>query len=98
MGEWWWRGEGYQVRLVFEANHRFLREATVGEEKVVTRGRYRVEPRFLVFEEIVEGLAGEPGTPVRGTIKVPFEWRDGFLVLNPYTPREQRFRRVSGGK
>ncbi len=95
VGVWGWEEGNYRIRLTFGADNRFLREATVQGTTVVTQGRYRVEYHLLVFDEMREGLAGEPNIPVKGTIKVPFEWRNGFLVLNPHTLREQRFRKVS---
>ncbi|MEM4409541.1 MAG: hypothetical protein QXI19_12445 [Candidatus Caldarchaeum sp.] len=94
VGVWEWKQGSDSIQLTLGSDKRFLREAVVDGKKVLAQGRYNGESNLLVFEDIVESVPGKPGTPVTGTIKVPFEWRGETLVLNPHTLREQPFRRL----
>lgn len=80
-----------RVTIQFKPNGAFTRSRWFGKSELRTVGQYRVEPRQIVFDNIVEGIVGAEPTEVQGTIKVPYKFEGTALVFYPGSRREQKF-------
>ncbi|GIV02599.1 MAG: hypothetical protein KatS3mg015_1429 [Fimbriimonadales bacterium] len=82
--------EGRIVLLELRSDGTYVRTASLDDVTFVSKGKWRIENRQIVFQEEREQVGPYSGDS-QARIEVPFDVQQGALVLKPGTEFEERY-------